>query len=63
MSKSIKISDAVYHRLEDFQDKKETKDQAIERLVEIAERVKELGAAAGSREGFKAMLLGTVTEG
>ena len=42
MSKSIKLEDQVYDRLEAFRDKKETFSQAVERLLELPRRITEL---------------------
>ena len=42
MTKSIKLEDQVYDRLEAFRDKKETFSQAVERLLELPRRITEL---------------------
>ena len=42
MSKSIKISEEVYNKLLQFQDKRETFSQAIERLLSLMEKMGEL---------------------
>ena len=44
MSKTIKLEDEVYDRLENFRDKRETYSQAVERLLELPTRIKELGS-------------------
>jgi len=35
MSKTIKLQDETYHRLEEIQEKKETFSQAIDRLLDL----------------------------
>ena len=39
MSKTVKLEDSVYNRLEDFRDKRETKSQAVDRLLTMQEGI------------------------
>jgi predicted CopG family antitoxin len=45
MSKSIKLQDETYYRLQDYTSKGETYDQAIIRLLSLAKQVKKLAEA------------------
>lgn len=42
MSKTIKLEDSVYYRLEGFRGKRETFSQAVDRLLEMLSKVGEL---------------------
>ncbi len=42
MSKTIRVDNQVYDRLEQFRDKRETYSQAVERLLEFEARINDL---------------------
>lgn len=53
MSKSIKISEEVYERLEQFRDKRESFSQAVERLLDMVDRLGELREVLGGPVKFR----------
>ena len=53
MSKTVKLEDAVYNRLDTFQQKHETKSQAISRLLDMLEKVGELRSILEGQVNFR----------
>ena len=53
MSKTVKLEDQVYTRLDSFQQKHETKSQAISRLLDMLEKVGELRSILEGQVAFR----------
>ena len=53
MNRSIKVSEEVYNRLLEFQVKRETFSQAVERLLALMETIVELRAVLEGGTGFE----------
>jgi predicted CopG family antitoxin len=53
MSKTIKLDDAVYDRLDAFQAKHETKSQAVDRLLTVLEKAGDMIDILEGRVSFE----------
>ena len=53
MSKTVKLEDAVYTRLDTFQQKHETKSQAISRLLDMLDKVGDLRSILEGQVKFR----------
>lgn len=53
MSKTIKLEDQVYHRLDNLRGKRVTFSQVVERLLELPPRINELASILEGQANYR----------